>query len=78
LQVPFVAFQTLDWKLEIRQLEPKISWIVYKKNQPSDDCKDVWSPIEVKKQIDILNEIILCLLNEMYSQEKNERFVPGY
>lgn len=78
MKLPFVAFQSLEWKLEINQFQPKIHWTIYNKSSPSDSSREDWVPIETKKQIETFNEVISCLLEEIYPQEKPERFVPSY
>ena len=76
--LPFVALQNLEWKVEITEISPKLVWVVYKKQMPSDSTSQTWVQIEPMKQIETLNEIISYLLKEKFCQEENERFIPGY
>ena len=76
--LPFVALQNLEWKVEITEISPKLVWVLYKKQMPSDSTSQTWVQIEPIKQIETLNEIISYLLKEKFCQEENERFIPGY
>lgn len=77
MKLPFVAAESLCWKLEITQLDPQIEWVLYRRQISKDPAQKYWVEVKPAEQYTTLNDVVSHLLKEKFVKE-DDRFLPTY